>query len=121
MDEKEYIDLFNNFKTIIDKQLEYFETNTENNHELANKLPALISLINTIEYLRGQEGMFLNFRPHTSNQAEFYKIENEFEKRLEKLITRILNSEEAEFYKTKIHTYFCEVRTKTNTPITTLS
>jgi len=121
MDEKEYIDLFNNFKNLVDKQLEYFETDTENNHNLANSLPALISLINTIGYLRGQDEMFLNFRPRTYKQTYFYQVENEFEKRLEKLITRVLNSKEAEFYKTRLHIYFCDARTRSNNTITSLS
>jgi hypothetical protein len=75
-------------------------------------MPALISLVNTVGYLRGRDGVFLNIRPQTEDQAEFYKYEDQFEKRLDKLIDVIMDSDEKDFYKERLESYLVKSRTK---------
>jgi len=111
MDTQEYEKLFNDFISLVDKQLEYFEKDDVNMDSLARNLPALISLVNTIGYLRGQDGMFLDFRPHTDKQSHFYKQEDVYEKRLVSLIERVLGSNAKDYYLKRLHSYYCKVRT----------
>ena len=72
---------------------------------------ALIALVNTVGYLRGQGGMFLDIRPMTSHQKQLYAYEDMFEVRLNRLIGIILNSEVNEFYKERLDAYFIKART----------
>ena len=111
MDEEKYVQLFNDFVSLVDKQLERFESETLDIQTIAKGLPPLISLVNTIGYLRGQDGVFVDFRPQTEQQTYFYKVEDKYEDRLEKLIQRVMNSDEKGFYEQVLHSYFCKVRT----------
>lgn len=114
---EEYINFVREFVTLLDRQLIFWEESVKNygsSHELANQMPALISLVNTVGYLRGQDGVFLDIRPITENQKEFYDYEYLFESRLEKLIGTILNSKEKEFYQDRLKECFIKVRTKQN-------
>ncbi len=111
MDDKTYISLFENFTSLVNQQFTQFEDENKEIHEIAKGLPALISLVNTIGYLRGQDGVFLNFRPQTDQQTRFYKVEDEYEARLEKIIQKVMNSTEKAFYEQNLHSYFCQTRT----------
>lgn len=75
-------------------------------------MPAIISLVNTVGYLRGQDGMFLDIRPRTENQNEFYGYEDLFEKRLNKLIDILMDSDEKDFYQERLESYLIKSRTK---------
>lgn len=75
-------------------------------------MPAIISLVNTVGYLRGQDGMFLDIRPRTENQGEFYKYEDQFETRLDKLIDILMDSDEKDFYIERLESYLIKSRTK---------
>ena len=112
---EEYTKFVREFATLLDKQLSVWEDrakNKENLHELARQMPAIISLVNTVGYLRGQDGMFLNIRPRTENQNEFYGYEDLFEKRLDKLIDMLMDSDEKDFYKERLESYLIKLRTK---------
>jgi hypothetical protein len=61
--------------------------------------------------LRGQDGIFLEIRPMTENQREFYKFEDLFEDRLNKIIELILDSEEKDFYIKRLESYLVKVLT----------
>lgn len=110
-----YTEFVRAFATLLDQQLTLLEgymNGKEGAYTLIQQMPALISLVNTIGYLRGQDGMFLNIRPSTENQKEFYEYEDLFEKRLSALIDFILNSDEKEYYRERLESYFVKVRTK---------
>lgn len=110
-----YTEFVRAFATLLDQQLTLLEgymNGKEGAHNLIQQMPALISLVNTIGYLRGQDGMFLDIRPSTENQKEFYEYEDLFEKRLSTLIDFILNSDEKEYYRERLESYFVKVRTK---------
>lgn len=110
----DYVLLFNNFIELVDKEFTKCEKYSEDGkylHDLARHMPALIGLTNTIGYLRGQDGCFLDFRPRTDQQDHFFKQEKAFEKRLQVLIDRLLNSSERDFYEKRLHSYFTLVRT----------
>jgi len=111
----EYTKFVREFATLLDEQLNVWEDrakNKENLHELARQMPAIISLVNTVGYLRGQDGMFLDIRPRTENQSEFYGYEDLFEKRLEQLINILMDSDEKDFYKDRLESYLIKSRTK---------
>jgi hypothetical protein len=115
--QNEYIDMVERFSGLVDKEMK--KTESEENpgriHAIALRLPALISLVNTIGYLRGQDGVFLNIRPedmHGSGiQGYLYKNEDEFEKRLQNLIDEVGTSEEANFYRETLERYYITART----------
>lgn len=114
-DGEEYIKFVRQFITLFDEQLRVFEArerNAENIQDLVRQMPALISLVNTVGYLRGQDGVFLSIRPRTENQSELYEYEDFFEKRLNALIDIIMDSEQKDFYVEKLESYFVKVRTK---------
>jgi hypothetical protein len=109
----EYLDFVRKFATLLDEQLCRYEKDTlgENElQELASHLPTLISLVNTVGCLRGQDGMFLDIRPKTDNQQELNDLEVGFENRLQKCIDIIMNSNQREFYLSKLSTYFVQAR-----------
>jgi len=111
----EYTKFVRGFATLLDEQLSVCEDrakNKENLHELARQMPAIISLVNTVGYLRGQDGMFLDMRPRTENQNEFYGYEDLFEKRLDQLINTLMDSDEKDFYKERLESYLIKSRTK---------
>lgn len=112
---EEYTKFVREFATLLDEQLSVWEDrakNKENLHELARQMPAIISLVNTVGYLRGQDGMFLDIRPRTENQSEFYGYEDLFEKRLDQLIDILIDSDETDFYKERLESYLIKSRTK---------
>ncbi len=111
----EYANFVRAFVTLLDKQLSVWEDyakNKEELHELAGLMPALISLVNTVGYLRGQDGVFTDLRPQPENQSEFYRYENLFEERLEKLINIFMSSDEKEYYQERLEFEFIKSRTK---------
>jgi len=111
----EYTKFVREFITLLDEQFSIWEElakNESNLYDLARQMPAIISLVNTVGYLRGQDGLFLSIRPSTENQSEFYKYEDEFEKRLEKLIDILMDSDVKDFYKDKLESYLVKLRTK---------
>lgn len=112
---EEYTDFVREFATLLDQQLTLWENSAKNKEslrELARQMPAIISLVNTVGYLRGQDGIFLDIRPHTENQKEFYAYEDLFEKRLEKLIDIMMSSDEKEFYLERLESYMVKSRTR---------
>ncbi len=101
------------FATLLDAELTKWEElakDKSNYYRLAHIMPALISLVNTAGYLRGQDNMFLDYRPHTDAQKEFYAYENNFEKRLYKLIDLLMASDSKAIYIERLEEYFIEVR-----------
>jgi hypothetical protein len=109
----EYIDFVRKFTTLLDEQMSSHEKeNLDDNGllNLATSLPALISLVNTVGYLRGQDGMFLDIRPRTDSQQELYALEDSFENRLKKLIDTVMKSNQKDFYLDKLNTYFIKAR-----------
>lgn len=109
-----YTEFVRAFATLLDQQLTLLEgymNRKEGAHNLIQQMPALISLVNTVGYLRGQDGMFLDIRPSTENQKEFYEYEDLFEKRLSTLIDFVLSSEEKEYYQERLESYFVKART----------
>lgn len=74
------------------------------------RLPMLMSLVNTIGYLRGQHGMFFEVRPRTDFQNELYENERHFERRLEELIAKLSGiGKEAEM-RQLLESYYVENR-----------
>ena len=110
-----YTEFVRAFATLLDQQLtiaEGYASSKEGVHDLIQQMPALISLVNTVGYLRGQDGMFLDVRPRTENQKEFYEYEDLFEKRLGVLIDFVLSSDEKEYFRERLESYFVKARTK---------
>lgn len=110
--EEEYKDFVEQFCFLVDKELIKAEDmkNKGNHHNLALILPKIISAVNIVGYLRGQDNMFIDFRPHVSFQNELYKIEGEFEKRLFTLIDYIKLSDSKDLSKSMIKEYYLKNR-----------
>jgi hypothetical protein len=112
---QEYTDFVRAFVTLLDKQLTYWEARIENEKDfdgLAHQMPALISLVNTAGYLRGQDGVLYDFRPHTPDQQEYYRYEDQLEDRLFSLIAKLKPSNKFEYLKERLYTYFISSRLK---------
>ncbi len=112
---EEYTKLVRNFVTLVDEQLKIWEEDTRDKeylHHLAGRMPVIISLVNTVGYLRGQDCVFVDIRPSTENQNEFYKYEHLLESRLKKLIDMLMDSDEKEYYIEMLEGYLVKSRTK---------
>jgi hypothetical protein len=112
--EEEYVDFVEKFVTLLDKQFTQAESRINDENDILgsiNSLPALISLVNTVGYLRGQDGMFLNIRPSVDSQQTLYEYEDHFEARLKSLIVAVMQSNLHGEYKKRLTTYFVEART----------
>ncbi len=112
---EEYAEFVRKFATLLDEQLVDGEDRAkkqENLHDLAWQMPAIISAVNTLGYLRGQDGMFLGHRDNSDDQKEFYGYEDLFETRLNKLIDVMMSSAEKEYYQERLESYFVKSRTK---------
>lgn len=108
-----YRQLVEQFSFLADKELQKYEVwaSQGNLHEMALGLPKIISIVNVIGYLRGQDGAFSDIRPKTDFQPELYKNEDFFEKRLFALITQVnASKQEAPTYKLAVHTYYLKAR-----------
>lgn len=111
---EEYVDFVRKFATLLDKQMRRYEDDLTDQSliNLSRQMPALISAVNTMGYLRGQDGMFLDLRPMTNNQQEFYALEDRFEVRLSALIDQVMNSSQKDFYLERLDSYYVKVRSK---------
>ncbi len=111
---EEYVDFVRKFATLLDMQMRRYEDDLTDQSliNLSRQMPALISAVNTMGYLRGQDGMFLDLRPMTNNQQEFYALEDGFEVRLSALIDYLMNSSQKDFYLERLDSYYVKVRSK---------
>lgn len=110
----QYIALVERFSGLVDlefKQVEAFE-GKDKLHWVAQKLPALISMVNVIGQLRGEA--FLDVRPkdlvETNVQGFLYKNEDFFEKRLNVLIKEVCESGENTYYLDRLEGYYLRAR-----------
>ena len=115
---EEYMEFVQKFVSLLDKQMLIFEqsvnTDQSNLIELLRAMPALISLVNTVVYLRGQDGMFFDLQPSGLDRKALYGYEDDFELRLNKLIDLLMDSNIAGEYRQRLTNYFIESRTKGN-------
>jgi len=115
---EEYTNFVRTFVSLLDRQFQEFENYAKNPkdsndlYRLAHVMPALICLVNTVGYLRGQDDMFLNIRPHTNTQKEFYNYEDWFEERLNKLIDILMHSKAKDYYQARLESYLVKTRTQ---------
>lgn len=113
---EEYIQFVKTFVTLLDTQFAIWEEMANSKEMLGGlvqQMPAIISLVNTVGYLRGQDGVFLNVRPPKVSefQKELYTYEDQFEVRLKRLIETILSSDEKGSYTERLERYFITART----------
>lgn len=75
---------------------------------VAQALPPLISMVNTIGYFRGEDNQFLSGRPPevTHYQEELRAYEKGFVDRLSSLISFIMQSDERTHYRQLLHEYY---------------
>lgn len=118
----EYVDLVEKFSALVDQELCNLETNQRDGRyarDIALRMPAIISAVNVISYLRGQDGMFLNYRPQdlssTGLSSAFYGNEDAFEHRLQGLIDYLGTTEENAFYRETLERYYITARTSRGT------
>lgn len=93
---EEYIELAKRIAWLVDTELLETENKmSEGRFDLViSKLPKLISMVNMVGYLRGQDGTFLDARPSVGeHQSELYALEDACEARLRKLITYVCTNE----------------------------
>jgi len=112
--EAEYKNLVERFSYLADQELKKCEASIAKGdlHSAAIQMPSVISLVSTIGYFRGQDGVFLDFRPNVTNiQGDLYANEDAFEARLRKVMNTIKASSEAAFYKNQLETAFVKNRT----------
>ena len=108
---EEYKDLVEKFLYLVDSEFEKCESLKNSDISgLATSMPKLISLVNTIGYLRGQDNAFVDVRPSIDFQDELYRNEDLFEKRLYALIEFINSSEARDKYKFCVKEYFLKAR-----------
>ena len=113
---EEYMKMAEQLTALVDAELTRTEKDVQNGdmHLVVQRMPGLISLVNTIGYLRGQDGLFLEVRPSDVSlyQKELYATEDAMESRLWSIIERICGvSEDRERYIHRLREYFLEWRT----------
>jgi hypothetical protein len=112
----EYIEFAEKFYLMVKKELEKWEklSEDENNlRELIHVMPSLISAVNTVGYLRGQDGMFSESKPPIPLIEDMNRLrsnEAECEGKLDELIKTLLSSKEKEYYIGRITSYFVKAR-----------
>lgn len=108
-----YMDLVEKFCILADLEISRWEkimASGKHDSELATAMPALISIVNTIGYLRGQDGMFDDSRSPGVDNKKLYQYEDAFEKRLRNLINYIKNSKMKDWYIQRLTDYFIKAR-----------
>ncbi len=104
------------FVSLLDAEMSKWEEKIKdptNIADLIHAMPALISLVNTVGYLRGQDGMFdVGPEIRVALSADIRKYEDIFEERLNKLIDVLLQSKEKGYYEQRLDSYFTKSRTK---------
>jgi hypothetical protein len=111
---EDYKVLVEQLSFLVDEEFKKFEniTSRDEAESAALSAPKLISLVNTIGYLRGQDNAFIQVRPFEVHefQNDLYENENSFEKRLNDLINKIKKFGGADTYNRRLREYFCETR-----------
>lgn len=111
---EEYKDLVEKFSYLVDKELAVLEKRAGDTDidSVISRMPQLISLVNAIGYLRGQDNVFLDFRPRGLGevQKELYDNERLFEDRLRALIDFINKSNDLKEYARVLEEYFLKYR-----------
>ncbi len=111
---EEYVAFVEKYCSLLNEQLLIYEERVKNPSRISsvvNQLPPLIALVETVGYLRGQDGLFLYLRPSTNEQKRFYSLEAEFEARLQKLIQTVLRSDFKDDYLQQLQAHFEYART----------
>lgn len=115
----EYKDLVTKYSWLVDSELKIIELNIKEHPDNLDmnieSLPKLISLVNVVGYLRGQNNAFIEVRPDdvVEYQSELYKNEDAFESRLHTIITTIcVDPKNLELCKSTIERHFIEYRLK---------
>lgn len=110
----EYRQLVEHFSFLVDAEFKKFENinSSEEAHTAALEAPKLVSLVNTIGYLRGQDNAFLDVRPHevVEYQKELYANEDGFEDRLKELLKKIVSFGKTDVYNYYMNEYFIKSR-----------
>jgi hypothetical protein len=112
-----YKDLVSKYSWLVDSELRKVELNIKehpvNLDMNIESLPKLISLVNVIGYLRGQDNAFIEIRPNgvVEYQSELYNNEYAFERRLSDIIKTICaDPKNLDRFKITLGHYFVEAR-----------
>jgi hypothetical protein len=114
---EEYMVMVKQFSGLVAAELKMVEEDAQKGdvYSVVQRLSGLVSIINTLGYLRGQDGFFLDSRPNGlagEYQRQLYAMEDEVETRLWKLIEFVCNTAEGrEQYLSHMHTYYLDART----------
>jgi hypothetical protein len=96
---EDYLRLVTQYSFLVDHELSLFEVSISEGTrplDIADRIPKLISLVNVIGYLRGQDGAFSNMHEYRKEaKADLYQNEDDFEKRLSSIIEYITSDTEA--------------------------
>ena len=108
---KVYMDLVEKLSYLTDNALKKLEKQVEEKDiwSASHFIPEVISLVNTIAYLRGDSAIFLEYRPDGLEefQRDLYRNEDVFIARLYKLIEIISESEkDRKIYKNALKEYY---------------
>lgn len=111
--EEEYVRLVEQFSGLVDAECRRLEgwVDGDDLASAARALPSLISLVNSVGYLRGQDNVFVDVRPRTTRQRDLYANEDAFEKRLQSIIDKIVSSPERDALRRRLEEYFVRART----------
>jgi len=92
---------------------EFVRAEQSDMHNLLSRLPGLVSIVNVIGYLRGQDGFFIDVRPEglAESQRDLYALEDEFEKRLSALLTKVADSYNVAELHQRMDAYYVTART----------
>ena len=106
----EYYKLVEKLNNLINNEFDKNLNSKDNIDEyFVDRIVYLISLVNTIAYLRGDNNFFIQNREiNSDDQEKFYKFENELNNKLREKIQIILESNLKEYYLKKIKTYYCD-------------
>lgn len=110
----QYMNFVSTFVQLLDRELTKRENILREEKDYTTviaKMPALISLVNTIAYLRGQDNMFVSVQSQIKDHKKLYAYESFFEKKLQTIIETLISLPDIQAsYRNKLEEYFITFR-----------
>lgn len=109
--QEDYLRLVKQYSGLVDYELtlvEGYMSEGRRPSDLANYIPKVVSLVNVVGYLRGQDGVFMNtLEVRSGIVSQLYENEDDFERRLSAVMEYVTSDAEAmKFCRAKLMEYY---------------
>lgn len=107
----EYMQCVRTLSALVDAELT--KTEQSNAEQMLYRLPRIISMVNTIGHLRGQDNFFLDDRPSDVLplfQKDLYALEDSMEGRLRAVIMKVMDAGLSDALRENLEKYYITAR-----------